>query len=140
MKSFEDLVATVSVPKEAEANSFVLHAPLELLARWTLLHRVDEARRAQARDRLDSLASTYEESGDPLEPGPAQHFANVADALQTLVDALGGGDLDAVDGAAAWLADRATARDLTPLAPVILEGLAAAAHAPIFLHLLPRVA
>ena len=38
--------AVIDVPKQAPPNSFVLHAPLELLARAILLPRVPERRAA----------------------------------------------------------------------------------------------
>jgi hypothetical protein len=63
-----DLAAReVSRPKSEPADSFRLHAPLELLARRTLLERVDIARRAQARERILWVADTYTKSGGPSD-------------------------------------------------------------------------
>jgi hypothetical protein len=66
--------ASVDVPKASPPDSFVLHAPLEVLARSILLPRVPERGRAAARARLQWVADTYEAAGPrqvevaPLEP------------------------------------------------------------------------
>jgi hypothetical protein len=62
--------AVIDVPKQAPANSFVLHAPLELLARAILLPRVPDAARAAARDRLQWVADTYAAAGPSIEEPP----------------------------------------------------------------------
>ncbi len=62
--------AVVDVPKEAHPNSFVLHAPLEVLARSILLPRVPEEGKAAARARLQWVADTYAAAG-PSERSPA---------------------------------------------------------------------
>src|SRR5438477_13039077 len=99
---FDNAARLVSRPKEAPANSFELHAPLELLARRILLDRVDPARRESARQRITWVAETYAQSGES------------AAAAET------GGP---------------------PITPdELVASLAAAAHAPIFHSLLPRVA
>jgi hypothetical protein len=99
---FDQAAVLVSRPKDAEANSFQLHAPLELLARRILLDRVDPPRRDLARQRIAWVAETY-----------AQLGASAADS-------------------------DARSPDLTP--DELVASLAAAAHAPIFHMLLPRVA
>jgi hypothetical protein len=55
------------VPKQAPPNSFVLHAPLELLARAILLPRVPEPARDAARARLRWVADTYAAAGPSTE-------------------------------------------------------------------------
>ena len=55
---FEQAARLVSLPKAAPANSFELHAPLELLARRILLDRVDARRRDAARQRISWVAET----------------------------------------------------------------------------------
>ncbi|MDQ1477035.1 MAG: hypothetical protein QOE62_2264, partial [Actinomycetota bacterium] len=97
---FAEAVSVVSRPKAAPANSFELHAPLELLARRILLDRVDPGRRAAARRRITWVAETY-----------AQSSASVAD-------------------------DEA---EPTPTPDELVASLSAAAHAPIYNMLLPRV-
>jgi hypothetical protein len=136
-----DLIAeVVSEPKTAPSDSFVLHAPLELLARKALLDRVDPARRPGARHRLVELAVAYVGAGEPLRPSSVPLFESAGAATSAIAAALAAGDLDAVDGAAAWLAGRATAADLAPLVDATVASLAAAAHAPLYLYALPRVA
>jgi hypothetical protein len=54
--------------------------------------------------------------------------------------AVGAGDLDATDAAARRLADEGTVADVLALTDALVPSLAAAAHAPIFLELLPKVA
>jgi len=99
---FDQAVVLVSRPKDAPANSFELHAPLELLARRILLDRVDPGRREAARHRIAWVAEKYAESSPAAEDS-------------------------ATDGPV-----------VTP--DELVACLAAAAHAPIFEMLLPRVA
>lgn len=99
---FEHAARLVSQPKDAPANSFELHAPLELLARRILLERVDPGRREHARQRITWVAETYAQSGQPVADGD--------DAPPRL-----------------------------PLPDELVASLAAAAHAPIYFSLLPRV-
>ena len=81
---FDLAAGAVSRPKSEPADSFRLHAPLELLARRTLLDRVDPARRHQARDRILWVADTYAKSGGPSRaaddytPAPPDPDAMVA--------------------------------------------------------------
>ena len=131
----------ISIPKEAPANSFVLHAPLELLARALLLPLVRSSERARVEARIEWIAATYEASGDPVqEPEPAT-VDSVDDAVTRFLAALGAGELDDVDRFASWLGTHASARELQhELAEPVAASLAAAAHASILLYLLPRVA
>src|SRR4051812_19949483 len=55
----------VAVPTGAPAASFVLHAPLGLLARVGLLRAVRPDAREQARQRIVWLAATYAAAGPP---------------------------------------------------------------------------
>jgi hypothetical protein len=144
-----ELVATIAehlaVPREQPADSFVLHAPLELTARASLLPFVRPPARARARLRLTSLLDGYERTGPGLAPHgtttPGRTPASVLDAATALIGAVADGDLAATDDAAAWLGTHATPAELRHrLAGDVLPRLAAAAHAPIFLYHLPRVA
>jgi hypothetical protein len=99
---FDHAVSLVARPKVNPANSFELHAPLELLARRILLDRVDARRRDAARARITWVADTYAQSGESVadeEPEPS-----------------------------------------VPPPDELVACLAAAGHAPIYFHLLPRVA
>ncbi|MHB8663246.1 MAG: hypothetical protein ACYDH6_11230 [Acidimicrobiales bacterium] len=134
-----DAAAAIAVPRAAPANSFVLHAPLELLARAILLPHVAVSRRGDARDRLTDLVASYEASGDPVET-PKPLARSVEELAAALITAIAAGDLDDVDRYALALGESATPAQLRRLlGPAIVHSLAAAGHASILLHLLPRV-
>ncbi|MEO7428223.1 MAG: hypothetical protein ABIY48_02465, partial [Acidimicrobiales bacterium] len=135
--------ATIAEPRAQAADSFILHAPLELLSRAALLPMVEPNRREAARERLRSLADSFVAWGAAADSPPdgKSSFGSEADALTTLQAAVAGGELDDADGAAAWLADRLGADELrSALADVVLPLLSAAGHGSIFLYHLPRVA
>jgi hypothetical protein len=132
-----DVLAT---PRRDSADSFVLHAPLELLARTALLPFVQASFRADARDRIAEIATQFEAFGSPVSPPATVTPSSVSEATRILRNALDRGELDQVDALASWLGRHVEARDLTPLlADAVIPRLAAAAHAPIFLWLYPRV-
>ena len=136
-----EVAVVVAVPKEAPADSFVLHAPLELLARVGLLRAVRPDAREQARQRLVWLAASYAAAGPPVERTPPAEHLEPSEAAARLVPALAAGDLDEVDHYAEALGRRATPEELrTLLAEPVAASLAAAAHGSILLYLLPRVA
>jgi hypothetical protein len=129
-----DVAGVLAVPKRDPADSFVLHAALELLARSGLLALVPESGREAARERLRWLASAYEAAGDPVDPPQP-----VEPDAARLVRALGDGDLDTVDAQAVALAAVASPAELrSTLAGPIVSSLAAAAHGGILLNLLAR--
>lgn len=131
-----DLAASlVAEPRVAPADSFALHAPLELLARRGLLGLVDPHRREDARRRLHWVATTFRDTGTPI--GPPGHEQPDAGRL---VDALAAGDLDVVDAQAAAFASAGAFEAVDTVASAIAASLAAAGHAPIYAYLLPRVA
>jgi hypothetical protein len=68
-----DCAAVIDVPKAAPPDSFVLHAPLELLARAILIERIPEPARPLAYERLEWLAGKYAAAGPSAEgmPEPA---------------------------------------------------------------------
>lgn len=139
----EDTAEQVANPRVAPADSFVLHAPLELLARRGLLDFVGPASRDAARERMRWVAEKYSASGpgiddhagpDPVVPGCADQVA------RELVGALDEGDASRAD-----LAIRSLCAVLSPsaiaavLAEPVVRRLSAAGHGSIFLDLLPRV-
>lgn len=71
--------AAIDVPKAGEPDSFVLHAPLELLARAILLPQVPEPFRPLARRRLPWLADRYRAAGPEAR-------TEVPDAVAPAVD------------------------------------------------------
>ncbi len=131
----------VAVPKEAPADSFVLHAPLELLARRGLAPHVRPDGRDAARQQVFRLAAEYAAAGDPVAEPRSVGDESVPKLAAALVAALDAGDLDDVDRYATALGDRATPIELRhALSGPVSASLAAAAHASIFLYLLARVA
>jgi len=126
----------VARPKQDRATSFILHAPLELLARRALLRLVPADRRDGVRKRMVWVAATYERAGHRLEPVASRTFESPAAARSALVHATGEKDLDVVDAAAWWLCRHASTDDVMALAPSTVTSLAAAGHASIyFFHL-----
>ena len=79
--------AVIDQPKAAAADSFVLHAPLELLARAILLERVPESQRPLVRERMQWLAGKYAAAGPTADPVPAGSAIGIDDMLLTLAAA-----------------------------------------------------
>lgn len=132
--------AVVAVPKAAPADSFVLHAPLELVARVGLLPFVAADRRADALGMIDWLRERYDAAGEPVaEPAPIR-LGSPAEGATRLVAALAAGALDEVDVVAATLLPALTAPEAVGLlGEAVVASLAAAGHAPIGFALLCRV-
>src|SRR3954464_12612245 len=108
---FERAAIAVAQPKDA-ANSFILHAPLELMARRLLLpHAAPRLRRA-ARERVLWVAATYEHAGVPKTLVPEVAFDAPADARDALLHALVAGEVDDVDAIATWLLAHARLDDV----------------------------
>jgi hypothetical protein len=133
--------ARLAIPRADPADSFVLHAPLELTARAALLPFVRPSHRERARLRLLTLADGFEGYGRPVDPPVPSALPSPEAAASRLAAAIDRGELDDVDAAAHHLGRHATPLELQRLlAPVVIDRLSAAAHAPIFLAHLPRVA
>jgi len=127
----------LAVPRQGPADSFVLHAPLELMARSALLRWVRPDRREQARQRLVWVAAAFgQQPAAEGAGGPAPAAATVAE-LRAAVEAA---DQDGADRAAAALAGTTTAAELADaLADLLVARLSAAGHGSIFLYHLPRL-
>lgn len=143
--SDHEVIASVgeilSRPRDRIANSFVLHAPLELAARAALLHYVEDGRRTDARARILEIAREWSGYGAAAAEPALGALPEANDAVAWFVGALEAGDPDAADAGALVIARTTAARDLAPLlGDAILTRTTAAAHAPILLYLLPRVA
>lgn len=135
-----DVAATVERPRADPPDSFVLHAPLELLARLRLLPHVGAAHRQEAEARLREIAAGVEAFGPAAPAAPPRAFADPAAACAVLVAAIDRGELLDVDAAATWLGDHAHPHELGgALVDALAPRTAAAGHAPIFLSLLPTV-
>lgn len=134
----EAVAGVLAAPRSEPPDSFILHAPLELLARAALLPHVSHDRRAEAQDRIASIAAQFEAFSDPA-PVPAFGDATTASAARRLGDALRDGDLEAAASVGRHLGRALDAEALTAVVGDLLTpSLAAAAHGPIFLHHLPR--
>lgn len=138
---FDVAAARISVPRVEPGDSFILHAPLELLARNGLLTLASPEGREAILDRMNAIAATYNEWGTPLDRVPTHSEALIAEPVGVLADAVLSGDAEAADDAITWLAAHLDTEELVrSLAGPIMPSLAAAAHGPILLYLLPRVA
>ncbi|MEM9517108.1 MAG: hypothetical protein AAGA42_19835 [Actinomycetota bacterium] len=132
----------VHVPRRDPADSFVLHAPLELEARLALLPFVAPDQRTLARQHLVAIAAQYEAFGPPIDDltDDVADLPNRANPQQWLLDAVTAGDLDDVDRAATAVSRGAQPSQLAvALVDDVAPRTAAAAHAPIFLYHLRRV-
>jgi hypothetical protein len=130
----------VSIPKREPANSFILHAPLELLARRALLHYVAPDRRTTVREQIVRVAAQYERAAEPVDAIADRSFSSLEAAGAAFADAAAAKDLETVDAAAAWIGEHATSDDVLGLAGATVGSLAAAGHANIYFLLLARTA
>ncbi len=136
-----DAAEAIAVPRQAPADSFVLHAPLELMARVGLLPYLDADTRAEAIEQLARLADRYTSTGPGVATPRARQFDDMVAAVAALTGAITASDLDAVDATMVWITTHATAPQLRPLlGELVVDSLGAAAHTPIGLSLLPIVA
>ena len=121
--------AALIVPKALPATSFVLHAPLELMARVQLLPLVSPTQRDAAIDRIDRLADEYQAAGDSVSPPPVLEGEPAAEAL---LRALADGDQALVDvHATAWLARHGAPGVVGAVGEALVTSTAAAGHVPI---------
>jgi hypothetical protein len=128
---------TLSIPRSGEANSFTLHAPLELMARAQLLPLVSARWRESARQRIVRIAATWSATVGPSEP--SNDTANDAPPLDVLIEAIRQGDPGTVDRSFVSLCARRDQDQIVDdLVDVVLPQLGGAAHGAIFLELLPR--
>ena len=132
--------AVVAQPKQEPADSFILHAPLELLARRSLLSIVPPDRRDAVRERMLWVAATYEQAGETIDPRPDADFESPFAAVSALGAAIAEKDLDATDRAAAWLGRHAPTDAVMTLGDALVDSLAAAGHGAIYFSLLARTA
>ena len=118
----------------------MLHAPLELLARYRLLPFVQAQFKPLARLQIVRLAAQYAQTGEPVAAAPAGGDLEVADLAAALLRAIDQGAPDEAQALAARLSERADAPQLArALGQTFLTRLGAAAHAHIFLYLLTRL-
>jgi hypothetical protein len=135
------VAGVVARPRRDPADSFVLHAPLELAARAALLPWIRPEARQVARLHIFAIGKKYDDFGPAIDGGqPAGALPLNTDPVRWLTDALIAGDLDAVDRAAIAIAERATPSTLPiDLTDLLLPLTSAAAHGPIFLYQFDRI-
>lgn len=132
------VAALVSVPKAGPGDSFTLHAPLELLARASLLPLVPVQARDAARWRIAGIASRYAALGPDLDP-VQNEVRDESHAQDALLAAMQQGNADGADAAYQSLVKSQSLSAIRALlAPRMLPSLAAAAHAPILFAHLPE--
>jgi hypothetical protein len=144
MSAAHDLISATTValsrPKQPPADSFQLHAPLELLTRVSLLERTGSD--DDALGRIDELRARYESEGE--EYVPAQIPRTDPDttpqlAAEALIEVVGAGTVDDADPPATWLGDHVGATELTALiGSTVLPCVSAAGHGAIFFQLLAK--
>lgn len=134
----ESIAITLARPRAEPPDSFVLHAPLELLARAALLPHVSLDARDAARKQMASIADRFEAFARPADEVVTE-FRDPTDAAAALRRSLVDGDLDLAGSAGRHLGGTLDADALTTsVGDLLAPSLAAAAHGPIFLHHLPR--
>lgn len=77
----------ISRPKANGGNSYTLHAPMELLARATLLPLVPPKTRGVAQMRIAGIAALYATQGDEIAAS-SQIIEAIPDAKKALIDSL----------------------------------------------------
>ena len=126
-------IAVITPPKIAQPSSFVLHAPLELLARVALLPYLAAEAYPQARRQLAAVAVRYTHAGPSIDDPKITHTSTDT-ALSVLIGSLDEGNADGVDSALLFLLPRMPLFDLRrALVDHIAPCLGAAGHAPILL-------
>lgn len=118
-------------------DSFLLHAPLELIARAALLPLVAPDARPAARRRIAWMAAKHARRVGPRPPRPATATDDPPATATRLMAAVTAGELDDAVVLGGALAASTTADELVGLtADVVAPRLSAAGHGSIFLHLL----
>ena len=134
----EAVAAAITPPKATPSSSFVLHAPMELMARARLLKLAPPGARPAGRRRIAEIAARYGRSGPEVEPAD-RSYAGEAAAMSALEAAIPAGDVDEADGALGWMLKCSRVGALIPaLADAVIPALGAAAHAPILLSMFLR--
>jgi len=129
----------VSQPKR-ELTSFRLHAPLEIMARYSLLSRVSPAGLELARIQMVATAVHYQASGEGVGPPRRIPSPRSSDAVARLRRAAQEGDVERADALCVSLADANGLEDLLDsIADLSLRTLTGAAHTHIGLMLMARL-
>ena len=101
----QSVAAAITRPKLQIDSSFLLHAPLELLARAWHLQHLPPNRQEAARRRIAEIAVRYAGNGPEIESRP-KAYPDTGHALSEACAALRAGNADAVDAALLFLLPR----------------------------------
>lgn len=127
------VLTTLTSPPAAPADSFVLHAPLELMARAELLASVEPGQRQAVRRRMVDIAVEWT-NRTPHVPAPSTRPS------LPLPDAIAAGDIDEADRALVDLAAHQGIDDFVATAgTALLTHLGGAGHLAIFLDQITRL-
>ncbi len=137
---FRAAASIVAKPKLA-LSSFTMHAPLEVMARYTLLPLVSPADRELARIQLVATVAHYEARGE-VAPSTLQKLSTMrtTEAVAQLRRALQEGNVELADALCLRLADDCgLPAALDSIAELSLRTLTGAAHTHIGLMLIARM-
>lgn len=130
--------AVVAEPPAGPPDSFVLHAALELGARFDLARHVHPTGRAAARERIVEVGEAYGALDRIAAPSDLPPSPDAADQLHRCIQA---GDVDGADAAMVALAATTDGPALSAaLAPAFGPRLSGAGHGVIALDRLRRAA
>src|SRR6478672_7587637 len=79
-----DAAEAISVPRQQLADSFILHAPLELMGRVGLLPYLDDDTREAAIAQIERLADKYTAAGPAVDAPRSRDFESPAHAASAL--------------------------------------------------------
>jgi hypothetical protein len=129
----ERTLGVLATPPDAPADSFVLHAPLELMARAQLLPMVGPRARDVARERIGDIAAEWSQRG-PHVPVPS------GEPVASLATAVAAGDVGDADRAVVQLTSRLTVDAVVAqVGDALLGHLGGAGHLAIFLDEISRL-
>jgi hypothetical protein len=137
---YRQVASIVSRPQAQGINSFSLHAPLELMARYGLLPLVEPHERPLARLQMVASGAAYEAGvktvGTPQSIGP---FPDLTTASREFTRVFNAGEADAMEAIVLQIAAQfSTASLIHLLTPLALPTLTGASHSHIGLWLLLR--
>jgi hypothetical protein len=137
---FRGAAHVISKPK-VELSSFRVHAPLEVMARYSLLSLVSPADRELARIQMVATVAHYESRGESVSP-PTRKLPSMRpeEAVAELRRALQQGDVELADALCVRLADDCGLHSLLDsLGDLCMQTLSGAAHTHIGLMLMARM-
>jgi hypothetical protein len=135
----ETCIDAISPPKVDKRNSFLLHAPLELLARAALLPSVRPEAREIARQRIAEIAVRYAMDGEEVVVVTASRLTNSDEARKQVIEAIGAGNRELANAALSFLLQHESPAGIAHfLFDLVATSYAAAGHAPILFAELHR--